>query len=80
MQKLDKLGKNIGKLIEKINSLQKERNGLEEKIKRIEKDLSFHIDRNQEIPEVALKNKKLINERKKVAEQIDNIIKGLDEI
>jgi len=80
MEKMEKLRQNVVKLIKQSQHLKKENIQLKEKIKRVEEDLNFHVDRNQELPEVVQKNKKLIGERKKIAEKIDSILKRMEEI
>ena len=77
---MEKLRQNVVKLIKQSQHLKKENIQLKEKIKRVEEDLNFHVDRNQELPEVVQKNKKLIGERKKIAEKIDSILKRMEEI
>lgn len=80
MNSLDKLSQNIQKLVSKNNELTKNKFQLEEKMKRIEKDLKFFENRNQELPEVVLKNKKLLNEREKFAVRVNGILKRLEDI
>ena len=80
MEKLERLRQNVAKLIKQNQGLKKDNVQLMEKIKRIEEDLNFHVGRNQELPEVVQKNKKLLGERKKIADKIDSILKRMEEI
>lgn len=80
MKASDKLKENVQELIERYIELKKENTQLEEKIQRIEKDLSFHVDRNQELPEVILRNKKLLSDREKITDRIDGILKNLEAV
>ena len=80
MRNIEQLKLNIGELIKKYSKLQEENIGLKEKVSQTEKDLNFHLDRNQELPELALRNKKLLSDREKIAVRIDNILKKLEEV
>ncbi|MFH1415041.1 MAG: hypothetical protein ABIH89_03010 [Elusimicrobiota bacterium] len=80
MDKLNKLGLNIEKLVSKYSDLKTENQQLKEKIGQIEKDLTFHAGRTQELPEVVVRNKKLLNERSKLTVKIDSILKIFDEV
>jgi chromosome segregation ATPase len=80
MKNLSKLSDNIKNLISANSDLNKKNAKLEEKIARLEKDLKFLEGKNQEIPDVILKNKRLLDERKKLSAKIDSVLKNLEDI
>ncbi len=80
MEKFDKLRDNIEQLILNYKELKQENTQIKEKIERIEKNLNYFEGRDKEFPEVVLRNKKLINEREKIAVKIDGILKKLEEV
>ncbi|GEM_PF-3234742 len=78
MNGLEELKVNIKELIRKHKGLKEENNILLEKVERINKDKKFLERKNKEYPEVIQKNRKLVEERKKIAKKVDDILRRID--
>jgi len=78
MNGLEELKTNIKELIRKHKGLKEENNILREKVERINKDKKFLESKNKEYPDVMQKNRKLVEERKKIAKKVDDILRRID--
>ncbi len=80
MEGLNRLKINTEELISRYLTLKKKNIQLENNIEQMEKDVSFLENNHHQIPEIVLKNRKLLEGRDKATEKVDNIIKRLDKI
>ncbi|MFC2060882.1 hypothetical protein ACFLUV_00035 [Elusimicrobiota bacterium] len=71
---------NTEKLIKSYSELKKKNAELEEKLGQVEKNLSYLENKNQNLPDIMLKNKKLLKDREKIENKVDSLLKRLEEV
>ncbi|MGM0567942.1 MAG: hypothetical protein ACQESB_01845 [Elusimicrobiota bacterium] len=80
MRGLNEFKIKVNELIKQHLVLKKENAKYKEENFRLKKDIEYFENRAGEVPDIAQKNRKLLEERKKIAKKVDGIIAKLNEI
>ncbi|NLB34953.1 MAG: hypothetical protein GX817_03925 [Elusimicrobia bacterium] len=80
MRELQELRDNTEELIKRYLDCKKQNEELLSKIQRLEMDLRFLEEKNQQLPEIVLKNRELLNEREKIAGKVEVILKRIERL
>ncbi len=70
----------VEELVKKFSELNEESEKYKEENERLKKNLDYFENQAGEVPGIAQKNRKLLNERQKIAEKINGVIKKLEEV
>ncbi len=80
MKGFNQLKVNIDELMKKYAQAREENHKFREENRRLKKDLEYFENQAGEIPDIMQKNRKLLNERQKIAEKINGVIKRIEDI
>jgi len=78
MKGLNRLKLNIETLVKRYAELKERNIILEEELSKLRENMDFLENRNQEIPDIVTKNKKLAAEREKMREKIESMIRRME--